>query len=380
MKQFQKSLLVAMIILASFVHVCAADNFDKGLALFNKQSYAEALQCFSAGTTGGGKESQCLYYCALCYLKKGESAKAQEIFQQICKRFPTSEAAGHAARYLKASESKSADLVAPAKPPDFIDMSALPDEVSIPFRRTSKGQITVVAALHGHSMSMIFDTGAEVCLFGANQLDQSNLSNVERSKAAIVNSVSGPMRVFQIVTDIQLGPMNRRLPVCVQDSDMDTAILGQPFLKGFACSIDNQAGLIRLRRESSLRNFSPLDSFSVPFSEVGEKLIVNAKVNGRYQDMCFDTGAFGVCMSKSQCEKTGLKVPDTLATQTKGPNGQMVNSWEINADLSLGPINKKSFPIRVIDSDTSYPLLGLNFFGNRTYSIDRSKKEIRFSN
>ncbi|MBX9687622.1 MAG: retroviral-like aspartic protease family protein, partial [Candidatus Obscuribacterales bacterium] len=145
-----------------------------------------------------------------------------------------------------------------------------------------------------------------------------------------------------------------------------------------SCSIDNQAGLIRLRKDGS-RSTLPLDAIVVPFRESGDKLIVDAELNGRRTDMCFDTGAFGVCISKEQCRKIGIKIPETASVSTKGPNGRLVDGWEITADVFLGPIKKRDCPVRVIDSEMSYPLLGQNFFADRVFSIDRVGKEIRFA-
>jgi predicted aspartyl protease len=160
---------------------------------------------------------------------------------------------------------------------------------------------------------------------------------------------------------------------------MEAGILGRPFLSAFNCVVDNQSGLIRLRRNSAQASAFPLDSFAIPFTLDGDKMIVSAGINGREVDMCFDTGSFGVCLSKSQCEQLRIKVPDTLAERTHGPNGVAVSSWQVSGEISLGPIHKRAFPIRVIDSEISYPLLGQNFFGDRNYKIDTTKKEIRFA-
>ena len=256
---------------------------------------------------------------------------------------------------------------------------AEPDEFSVPFRKTSKGQIAVSADLQGRQLSMIFDTGAEECLFGRNQIAAANLSSADRSKSAMLNSVGGPVRIFQIRADIKLGGLKKTIPVCVQDTDMESAILGQPFFKGYDCSVDNQAGLLRFRKAGKGAAAISYDSFAIPFKEVGDKIIVSAKLNGINTDMCFDTGAFGVCLSKAQSEKFGLALPENPSGNTKGPNGHRVTSWDIYADLSLGPIRKNSCPMRVIEAETSFPLLGQNFFGDRMFSIDRSKKEIRFA-
>jgi predicted aspartyl protease len=353
----------------------AEDKFARGLSLFNKQAYAEALQIFNEMSGSGDREAQRLYYAALCYLHTARSREAEELLTRICRDFPASEAAGLADRYLKASKAAVARV--PAAPP--AETSLQPVEISIPFTKTARGQLTVRAELHGCSMNMIFDTGAEECLFGRNQIEAANLKTAEHSKPATLNSVAGPMRVFRIFADISLNGFKKSLPICVLDQDMEAGILGQPFLSGYSCVIDNQAGLLRLRATGNAGSSASLDSFAVPFTLDGDKIIVRARLKGRSLDMCFDTGSFGVCLTRSQCEHLGVKVPDSAAEHTRGPDGQQVESWHINEDISLGPINKKAFPIRVVDSQISYPLLGQSFFGDRTFNIDRDRKEIRFA-
>ena len=374
-----KSIMLVFSLAATVQAVFSSeDKFARGLALFNKQSYLEALQFFSEATRNPDREAERLYYCALCYLHTAQAQKAEPLLQQICKDFPSSQAASRSEKYLETSNSRQsrqsgACAQSQKKLPDE------PDEISIPFRKTAKGQLTVSAELGGSCLNMLFDTGAEECLFGRNQIEAANLAGVERSRTVILNSVAGPLAVFQIIAPIRLSTLKKILPVCVQDKDMESGILGQPFLAGYSCFVDNQAGLIRLRRSGKTPGAASIDSFAVPFFLDGNKMIVSALLKGRSIDMCFDTGAFGVCLSKKQCEIFGLKLPETSGESTHGPNGKEVPGWQINADLALGPIKKSACPIRVIDAEISYPLLGQNFFGDRTYNIDRDKKEIRFA-
>lgn len=372
-----KTLLLMQFVLAyCSAEVGAGDDFSKALSLFNKQSYQDALQLLSACKVSGGRESERIYYCALCYQKMGQEVKASESFERVCKSFPDTKAAVLSRRYLDAALKSSPP--SQAKTQVATPMPTLPEQFAVPFLRTSKGQIAVDGLLHGHSMRMIFDTGAEECLFGRNHLASVNLSGAERRNAAVLNSVSGPLRVFQVVSELKLGKLERKMAFSVQDQDMEMGILGQPFLQGYDYVVDNQAGLIRFSK-SGVGGKTLLDSFAVPFREAGDKFIVSAQLNGRHTEMCFDTGAFGVCLSKKQSEEAGLRLADAASVRTSGPNGSQVDSWDTTADLSLGPIKNKSCPVRVIDCDTQYPLLGLNFFGRRMYSIDRARKEIHFA-
>lgn len=363
----------------------AQDAFSRGLSQFQRMEYAEALKSFSEPLDTKAqkqkeRESERLYYLALCYLHTGQNAKGRKCLDQVCRSFPASQAAKQALKYLK-DEKKglgASNSEAIANKDRSRSSSDEPEEFSIPFRKTAGGQLAVKTQINGHGVELIFDTGAEECLFGKNQISDANLASVERSKSALVHSVSGPIRVFQIRAELKLGSLKRNLAVCVQESSMKMGILGQPFLRGYSCYVDNRSGLIRLHK-SDLNKSSPLDSFAIPFVENGEKLIVKVKLNGHETEMCFDTGAFGVCLSKPQSEKAGLKLADSSNSQTSGPSGTQVSSWETSADISLGPIVKNNCPVRVLDSSMSYPLLGQNFFGDRPYMIDRQKKEIIFS-
>lgn len=380
----QKQILSSLLLLILQAPVQAEDALSRGIELYNRKRFAEALQIFSGLKPGTESDSKRFYYCALCYLQMGQTEKARELFQRIEANFKGSEAAQLSHAFLLQTIPRASTLppngraVAAAASSTTASLPSDSPEFSIPFRRTSKGQMAVQGDLQGRSMEMIFDTGAEECLFGRNQVETANLSDADRQRMPPLNTVSGPVPVYKVNASIKLGSLKRTLPIMVQDAVMDTPILGQPFFNGYDCSVDGQAALMRFHK-SGLRSNFKVDSFAVPFRDDGDKMIVTARFNGRNVDMCFDSGAFGVCLSKDQAERMRIKIGDTPPTNTKGPNGSYVNSWDMFADITLGDIRKEHFPIRVIDCTTSYPLLGLNFFGDRIYKIDREKKEIRFA-
>ncbi len=364
-----------VLILAQFALASAAfadDALSRGIELYNRKRFSDALQFFSNWKSGTELESKRLYYCALCYIQMSQADKATELFRKIETKYKGTEAAQLAHGFLMQNLAKPNALTQ--------NEASDPVEFSIPFRRTSKGQMAVQADLQGRGMEMIFDTGAEECLFGRNQIESANLKDADRERMPPLNTVSGPVPVYKLNAVIKLGSLKRTLPIMVQDAVMESPILGQPFFNGYDCSIDGQAALMRFHRTGSTRGTFLVDSFAVPFVADGDKMIVTTRFNGRNVDMCFDSGSFGVCLSKEQAEQLRVKVGDTPpTTSTRGPNGAYVNSWDMFADITLGDIRKQHFPIRVIDCKTAYPLLGLNFFGDRIYKIDREKKEIRFA-
>ena len=255
---------------------------------------------------------------------------------------------------------------------------AADETAAFPFRRTRNGQITVSAALNGNVMEMIFDTGAEECLFGSNQAQKAGLDKLPHGELSTLHTVSGPVHAYYLPCEINLANLKHKVRICVQDEVMEMGILGAPFLRGYDCTIDNRAGVIRLYRSGGKQR-SPIDSVAIPFEEDGHKMIVGAMVNNQSTLMCFDTGAFGVCFSKEQAETLGIKIPDISPNYTRGPNGKEVQSWDVTADVSLGPFSKRACKVRILDNSFRYPLLGQNFFADKLFTIDRQKKEIKFA-
>ncbi|MBX9687017.1 MAG: retroviral-like aspartic protease family protein, partial [Candidatus Obscuribacterales bacterium] len=222
----KNKLLILSYLLMPLAALGADDSFSKGVELFNKQAYTEALEKFKQASTPAN-ESKRLYYSALCCLRSAQQSRALALFDEICRKYPGTEAAGFAKSYLNSGKLTNPRL---EKTPSFASADDFePAELAIPFRRTAKGQLTVNAELNGSPMSMLFDTGAEECLIGLNQLERANLTSAKRSRTADLGSVSGSMRIFQVAAPLKLDSLKRTLPICVQDSSMETAILGQPF-------------------------------------------------------------------------------------------------------------------------------------------------------
>lgn len=223
---------------------------------------------------------------------------------------------------------------------------------------------------------MIFDTGAEECLFGRAQAELAGVH--EQLQSVTLKTISGPVSAFYSIANIKLGDINKDVRVCVQDQNMEHAILGAPFMQGYTCTIDNRGGFLRLVPEEA-SDFKRIDSVSIPFEEDGAKIIVEAKINDHYRSMCFDTGAFGVCLSKKQADRLNIRVPDTSPTYIKGPNNNEVASWDVTANITLGPFSKRNCAVRIMDCEISYPLMGQNFFGDKLFTIDRRRREIQFA-
>lgn len=118
----------------------------------------------------------------------------------------------------------------------------------------------------------------------------------------------------------------------------------------------------------------------VYFQSQGTAMVVDTEVNNRPVKMVFDTGAPGILLGKNQLAEVGIAPPAGGATGFTGgsSSGASAATWSMNADVKLGAIVRKNFPITVIENNQSQPLLGQDFFRDFEYSIDSGSKSILF--
>jgi predicted aspartyl protease len=118
----------------------------------------------------------------------------------------------------------------------------------------------------------------------------------------------------------------------------------------------------------------------VPFKRVRFSVVVEAQIDGRAIPMIFDTGASSCTFTMQQLRNLGISVPTGPATGFAGGVGsaRRIPAWNMLIDLKLGKIERKKFPIIVIDSQIPMPLLGENFYHDFEYSIDANSATISF--
>jgi len=124
---------------------------------------------------------------------------------------------------------------------------------------------------------------------------------------------------------------------------------------------------------------SPTPS-TVYFENLGNNLLVQALINNRKVSMLFDSGAYGCTIGLEQVKELGLKAPEGPPTGRAGGVGGAgsTGTWQMMVSLRVGTIEKRNFPIMVIENSNVPPLLGQTFFREYTYSIDNVAKSIRF--
>lgn len=119
---------------------------------------------------------------------------------------------------------------------------------------------------------------------------------------------------------------------------------------------------------------------TIDFTSYGGSPIVTVYINNRPINMILDTGAPSVLIGKNQLLAAGLSGPQGNPQGRAGgaTSGATVASWQMNADISLGSINRRNFPVSVIENNPSPPLIGYEFFRDYKYTIDNASSRVYF--
>ncbi|MCA9803399.1 MAG: retroviral-like aspartic protease family protein [Cyanobacteria bacterium HKST-UBA02] len=118
---------------------------------------------------------------------------------------------------------------------------------------------------------------------------------------------------------------------------------------------------------------------TVPFTrEESGHLQVTCEIDGRRQDMIFDTGAGQCVASREQFEALGLTIPEDAVQGSATGVGGTVKTWQVPVEIKLGNI-KRRVVIAVMDTLPTLPLLGETFFGDFQYQIDNTSNSIHFA-
>jgi len=109
-------------------------------------------------------------------------------------------------------------------------------------------------------------------------------------------------------------------------------------------------------------------------------IVVEASVDGRPCDMTFDTGAAACCITFDQLRALGIPPPTGKPDTMAGGAGssERMGAWTLHLDLKLGKIERRQFPILLLDTHLPTPLLGENFYHDYAYTIDSASKSLIF--
>lgn len=249
--------------------VSAADQWRAaGVTLYNQRSYRAALTQFENSLRADSDNATATYYQGLCYQQLGDLRRAKQVYRTVCRRFAGTPEAQMAGTFLKRVDGESSGQatsttdVAISAGAAFAsvrstagsdpDWQPLPSEAKIPFTRSTGRHLFVDAQVNGRPMKVIFDTGAEVCLFGSSHLAQAGLAASSYGPAVTVAGVGGAAQARTVVVTVIVGPIKRTMPVLVQDDLPLLCFWARHFSKGSSTALTIKADLSPLASAAAL--------------------------------------------------------------------------------------------------------------------------------
>ncbi len=408
-RRFAVAVWVLILFAGLMITTCPAmadQYFNAGLTYFNQRQYQKAAPYFEYALRNSPWDSNAYYYLALTYHHMGDTSRAKQMYRQVVERFGAAPAAAMAGAALKkldpnyqmrkglpgvtgytpgvAAQPGVSNIQVQSGDRPSADVASLPNEAKIYFTPVSNS-MRVDAQLNGRGIAMIFDTGAESCVFGKNHLQQVGLSVPTGKADGLASGVgsSKPIDVWKMMVTLKVGSIVRNnFPISVQENLDTEPLLGQSFFKDFQYTVDTGANSIHFKKKGgAVASTGGRDPYAVPFTREGNEMVVDVDVNGRSCKMYFDTGAAGtIAFGKTHLSRVGLSVPDDAEDEVhRGVSGETAGKAFVVQRVKLGPVDKRDVRVAVIDqSAMEKPLLGHGFFGDWQFTIDNQNKVIRF--
>ena len=414
--------------------VLASSNYQDGMQMMQAKQYARAVASFEQALRENPRDQNSYYCLGTCYYNMKDLNNAKSYYMsaiQISASSRTGIAAKQALKSLEQQAQKSgatpvrtisntsstqsrsvssgttnntaanstagigiSKRVSREEEDLAKDIHTLPTDTRVRFhRRPESGgdHLYVEASVNNRPITVMFDTGAEMCSFGFNHLQQLGIPipTGKPTGQSLGLGSSGPQATWTVYTTLRVGNIERKnFPISVQKNLGLDPLLGQSFFKAFHYTVEAdsnpQTGAIHFTRNTGKQSGSIYKQreagAEVPFSREGREMLVNATINGRSVPMYFDTGAAGVTLSKDLAKSIGVNVPeDADEGYDSGASGDS-KSWTFPVrSVKLGPIEKTNFNIRVVeDLPMKRGLVGQTLFGDWRYTIDSTNNVIRF--
>jgi clan AA aspartic protease (TIGR02281 family) len=120
----------------------------------------------------------------------------------------------------------------------------------VPFRRIRGGGVLVNVEVNGRSIAMLFDTGAQSCLFSRADINKLGITVPADAQPEMTQGVGGSMPGLRFpVSRMRLGPIDKsNLSITVVEQDFGEPLLGQAFFHDYQYTIDDQNSVIRFLR------------------------------------------------------------------------------------------------------------------------------------
>lgn len=390
------------------------NSYDTGVQLYKAGNYGAAANKLLEAVKFPGKEGAAYYYLGCCYYKLNRPAEARAIYRQVVNNYPTVREAGLAAQMLQRLDpsyhppagiggaangaavggtagggaasatsvnmamSKLSAAMSGGKGFPGEDFDSLPNEARIPFTIASNGHMQVTVYLDNRPITAWFDTGANAH-FGKNHLEAAGVP-LPRGEANTMTSgwAGNGVPAWRQQRKIKMGNLTRFAPVTVEEN-MDLApLVGQEFIQGYQCEVDNGSHYIILRKMGAYKASGQQvsDLYDVPCVRRQMRDYVPMTINGKKLEVLVDTGAAFSIFNEDDLKSIGIRVPEDAPTgMASGVGGGFVVK-HINADVRLGPIWKSGYQITVGGSAGS--AVGQDILNTQRFTIDREQNLMRF--
>jgi len=122
---------------------------------------------------------------------------------------------------------------------------------AVPFKRLDGGGILVTAQVNGKPIEMLFDTGAQGCLFSTGHMKQLGIRIPDDAHEDVDRGVGGSTRTKKFpINSIRLGPVEKNnITIGVTDIPFGEPLLGQTFFGDCQYTVDDRANVIRITRK-----------------------------------------------------------------------------------------------------------------------------------
>ncbi len=384
-------------------------NYDKGVKLMKEKQYTAAISAFALALKENPRDQNSYYCLGTCYYQMRDVSAAKTYYSgavKISAASPTGKAAMAALNSIEQQLRKTS--TAPTSSGTTTDStrgvsrissrqggnewestsdvgSTLPNDCRVRFNRRDEGNhLYIEAYLNNRPITVIFDTGAEGCVFGFNHLQQVGMqppTGKPQGQAQGVGS-GGRQDMWLMKTKMRIGNIERaNFPICVQKNLGTEPLLGQTFFRDYHYTVETDSnqtsGNIHFVRAGGAKQSGSVykqreTNSEVPFTREGKEMVVNVTINGKNVQMYFDTGAASVVLSGAQAKAAGIQIPeDAVEGISQGIAGETKSLNFPVRHIKMGPIEKQNFNISVIeDLGVKKGLLGQSFFGDWRYTID----------
>lgn len=400
MNRSTKLLLACALFLTTGQLSALADPyFDKGVQLFNKKQFAQALPYFHKAVEDSPWDSTACYYNALTYQYMGDWKHAKEAYRSLADRFPGTPAGNNAIAALKrldpdyfkqkAAAAKAASDgagggSATATASTASDPAAELDKLmaKVEYSGPSQSKVPLTKQLDRNivdgqlnNRSVKFDFGGEETVISPKEAVAFGITDANR--APVKNGTRVP-------ATIKLGSFTAaKFPILVENTDRPK--LGTDFFSKLAYTLE-PTQIVITKKESTAKS-----GWDIPFRKSGKDMLVEVMVNGRRVPMVLDVNASECVVPKRRAKEFGLEVQESstvnqfnAVTNPNGPIrgqdgfGDEITTSFAEAKMQFGPVSNGALRIK-IDENAKEAKLGTGALSGWKYTVDSASGMIRFS-